>query len=95
MKSSLRKRSVAISGRKTSVSLEDEFWTSLRDIAERRDESVRQLVGNINEDRQFANLSSAIRLFVLRFYRDQLDQRSETVVAKSAETRYLDKPNHR
>ena len=95
MKSSLRKRSVAISGRKTSVSLEDEFWTSLRDIAERRDESVRQLVGSINEDRQFANLSSAIRLFVLRFYRDQLDQRSETVVAQSAETRYLDKPNHR
>ena len=72
MKSSNKKRSVALCGRRTSVSLEDEFWKSLRRIARGRGETLSDLLLKIDEDRQSANLSSAIRLFVLQHYRNQL-----------------------
>jgi predicted DNA-binding ribbon-helix-helix protein len=73
MKSSVTKRSVILTGHKTSVSLEDEFWKGLREIAHMRGMSASELITDINADRQNANLSSAIRLFVLAFYRDQID----------------------
>jgi len=56
VKSLVSKRSIVIAGHKTSVSLEDQFWNSLR---------------------QHANLSSAIRLFVLSVYRDQVASRQD------------------
>jgi predicted DNA-binding ribbon-helix-helix protein len=65
------KRSIAIADHKTSISLEDEFWNSLKEIARERDMTVAELVAAIDGDRRHANLSSAIRLFVLGFYRDQ------------------------
>ena len=71
MKSSIVKRSVVISGHKTSVSLEDPFWTALREIAIEHDFTLSGLVARIDTTRQHANLSSAIRQFVLDFYRDQ------------------------
>ena len=72
MKSRISKRSIVIAGHKTSVSLEDEFWNSLKEIAGERNMTLQELVGAIDADRQHANLSSAIRLFVLGVYRDQL-----------------------
>jgi predicted DNA-binding ribbon-helix-helix protein len=69
MKSLVAKRSVIIAGRKTSVSLEDAFWSCLREIAEEREETVSGLIATINADRQHGNLSSALRPFVLGFYR--------------------------
>jgi predicted DNA-binding ribbon-helix-helix protein len=75
MQSSVIKRSIVLAGRKTSISLEDGFWDGLREIAERRGESLSKLVSSIDAGRQFSNLSSAIRLFVLGFYQDQYDQR--------------------
>ena len=72
MKSSVLKRSIVIAGHKTSVSLEDKFWDSLKEIAGERGMTLAELVATIDADRQHANLSSAIRLFVLGFYRDQL-----------------------
>ena len=72
MKSTVIKRSVVLVGHKTSVSLEDEFWKAFREIAKQRGETVSGLVGAIDADRQNANLSSAIRLFVLDFYREQV-----------------------
>jgi predicted DNA-binding ribbon-helix-helix protein len=69
----INKRSIVIAGRPTSISVEDEFWESLRGIAKGRGESLRQVVAGIDADRGSANLSSAIRLFVLRHYRNQLD----------------------
>ena len=72
MKSPISKRSIVIAGHKTSVSLEDEFWNSLKEIAGERNMTLQELVGAIDADRQHANLSSAIRLFVLGVYRDQL-----------------------
>ena len=77
MKSLVSKRSIVVSGRKTSVSLEDQFWNSLKEIARERNMTVGELVGAIDVDRQHGNLSSAIRLFVLGVYRDQVASRQD------------------
>jgi predicted DNA-binding ribbon-helix-helix protein len=60
------KRSVAIAGHRTSVSLEPPFWDALKEIAAERALSVQALIGDIDAGRGAANLSSAIRVFVLR-----------------------------
>ena len=67
------KRSIHIDGHKTSISLEDAFWNILKDIAHERGESISHLVTGINAKRR-SNLSSTIRLFVLEFYKEQLDR---------------------
>jgi predicted DNA-binding ribbon-helix-helix protein len=59
------KRSVAIAGHRTSVSLEEPFWEVLREIAEREAMSVQGLIGRIDAERGDQNLSSAIRVFIL------------------------------
>ena len=66
MKSLIVKRSVIIDGHKTSVSLEDPFWTSLKKIAHAQQMTLSALVAEIDGTREHGNLSSAIRLFVLR-----------------------------
>jgi predicted DNA-binding ribbon-helix-helix protein len=71
VKSSVLKRSIVIAGHKTSVSLEDAFWKSLKEIAGQRDMTLAELVATIDGNRNHSNLSSAIRLFVLGVYRDQ------------------------
>ncbi len=71
MKSPVVKRSIVIAGHKTSVSLEDAFWQSLKEIANRRELTLSDLVASIDTDRHNGNLSSAIRLFVLDHYRAQ------------------------
>ena len=77
MKSSIIKRSIVIAGHKTSVSLEDAFWEGLKEIARERHTLLSGLVAAIDSDRQNANLSSAIRLFVLDFYRAQISHAEE------------------
>jgi predicted DNA-binding ribbon-helix-helix protein len=74
MKSSVVKRSVVIAGHKTSVTLEDAFWNDLRNIATGRDMTLSDLVSEIDSKRQYGNLSSAIRLFVLDFHRNQISE---------------------
>ena len=64
----IKGRSVTIAGHKTSVSIENAFWKSLREIAEGRNETLYSLIGDIDAERKFANLSSTLRLFVLGFY---------------------------
>ena len=71
VKSLVSKRSIVIAGHKTSVSLEDELWDSLKEIAVERGITLGELVRTIDANRNHANLSSAIRLFVLGVYRDQ------------------------
>ena len=68
MKSLIVKRSVVIAGQKTSVSLEDAFWNSLKEIARAGNMSLPDLLTAIASGRRHGNLSSAIRLFVLNFY---------------------------
>lgn len=60
------KRSLAIAGHRTSISLEDEFWQSLRRLAQDRNQSIAALVAEIDAGRGATNLSSAIRVFVLK-----------------------------
>ena len=61
MKSPVIKRSIRIAGHKTSISLEDDFWRALKEIAGERHKSLSALVAAIEGDRQHSNLSSAIR----------------------------------
>jgi predicted DNA-binding ribbon-helix-helix protein len=70
-RSSVLKRSIVVAGHKTSVSLEDAFWKSLKEIAGQRYMTLAQLVAMIDGNREHANLSSAIRLFVLGVYQDR------------------------
>ena len=68
-KSTVAKRSIVVEGHKTSVSLEEPFWTSLKEIASGRRITLSGLVSSIDSDREHGNLSSAVRLFVLDHYR--------------------------
>ena len=77
MKSPVVKRSIVIAGHKTSVSLEDAFWKGLKEIAGTRDMTLSELVAFIDSERQHGNLSSAIRLFVLDHYRNQIGEPKE------------------
>ena len=65
MKSSVVKRSISVGGHKTNISLEDAFWDGLREIAHSRDMTISAIVADIDMRRRHANLSSAVRLFVL------------------------------
>jgi predicted DNA-binding ribbon-helix-helix protein len=68
MKSPIVKRSIDLARHKTSVSLEDAFWEGLKDIAKTKRKTLSDLVSGIDTDRECGNLSSALRLFVLRHY---------------------------
>ena len=69
MKTVVIKRSVLINGRKTSVSLENEFWAGLHEIAKSRKTTAAKLVGEIERQRTTVNLSSAIRIYVYNYFR--------------------------
>jgi len=71
MKSSVVKRSIVIDGHKTSVSLEDAFWSDLKNIASSQSMTLSELVGGIDAARRQNNLSSAIRLFVLEHFQNE------------------------
>lgn len=63
------KRSLTISGHRTSISLEDAFWRRLKALAAAQGQSVSGLIAQIDASREGANLSSAIRVFVLEHLR--------------------------
>jgi predicted DNA-binding ribbon-helix-helix protein len=65
-------RSILIAGRKTSVRLEKAFWVGLQEIADKCLMTLPGLIGTIDEQRQHKNRSSALRLFVLEYYRSQV-----------------------
>ena len=64
MQSTIVKRSVVVGGRETSVSLEDAFWSALKELAAARKTTVSALIKDVERQKQ-GNLSSALRLFVL------------------------------
>src|SRR6516225_1629051 len=72
MKSLVVMRSIVVSGHKTSVTLEDAFWRGIKENASGRNITLSNLITAVDSERQQGNLSSAIRLFVLDFYRSQL-----------------------
>jgi predicted DNA-binding ribbon-helix-helix protein len=81
MKSPVIKRSIIVAGHKTSVSLEDEFWTALKEIAGDRNVTLSDLVSTIDTGRRQGNLSSAIRLFVLDHYRSSASTARDLAVS--------------
>ena len=66
------KRSIVLDGRKTSVSLENEFWTGLREIAASQKIPLTTLLKQIHTGRGTNNMSSAIRVFLFNRVRAQL-----------------------
>ena len=69
MSGAIRKRSLTIAGHRTSISLEEAFWSALKEAAQARDMSVAALVAEIDGKRGETGLSSAIRVFLLDRYR--------------------------
>jgi predicted DNA-binding ribbon-helix-helix protein len=82
MNSLIMKRSIVLAGRKTSISLEDAFWRSLKEIARDRGVRASALIAAIDSGRNYNNLSSNIRLFVLNYYRDQFDGQETSPIAR-------------
>jgi predicted DNA-binding ribbon-helix-helix protein len=73
----MRKRSVTIDGHRTSVSLEDAFWTELAGLAQERGLSLNALIAEIDHARAPGgptNLSSALRLHVLEAVKRRRDE---------------------
>lgn len=68
------KRSITLSGHRTSVSLEAPFWEALCDMAAAEETSPTQIIARIDAKRlPDDNLSSAIRVYILRHYRKKSD----------------------
>lgn len=67
-RSIIKKRSVVIDGRKTSVSLEDEFWTEVQIVARSRNQSIVDFIADVVTKYEGHNVSSALRLSVLGHY---------------------------
>jgi predicted DNA-binding ribbon-helix-helix protein len=82
MKSLVVKRSILLAGYKTSVSLEDEFWTALKEIAGDRHVTFSKLISGIDKQRQHGNLSSTLRLFVLEYYRGKAEKLGDEMLGQ-------------
>jgi Uncharacterized protein related to arylsulfate sulfotransferase involved in siderophore biosynthesis len=65
----MEKRSFSIAGHRTSIALEPDFWQGLEAMAAARQLSLAGLIREIDESRTTTNLSSAVRLAVLAWYR--------------------------
>jgi predicted DNA-binding ribbon-helix-helix protein len=79
-RSAIIKHSIMVSGRQTSISLENAFWKGLKEIAVLRSSTLSELVSSIGMHRQYGNLSSAIRLFVLDHFRAQAARDNARIV---------------
>ncbi len=62
------KRSISIKGHRTSVSLEKEFWNAFQNIAVREQKTIPILISEIDDQRGSNNLSSAIRVYILKHH---------------------------
>ncbi|MBN9363757.1 MULTISPECIES: ribbon-helix-helix domain-containing protein [unclassified Devosia] len=67
----MEKRSLTIAGHRTSIAIENEFWAGLEAMALAGGKSIAALIADIDQQREVPNLSSAVRLAVLAWYRDR------------------------
>jgi len=84
MKSPVVKRSIVVAGHKTSVSLEEAFWNGMKEISGLRNMTLSELVGEIDSNRQQGNLSSAIRLFVLDYFKSRASGATQDAMKRDA-----------
>ncbi len=76
----IKKRSVTISGHRTSFSLEEGFWQEIKLLAKREGLSLNQFVEKVDEART-SNLSSALRILVLNHLKTQLEDSTKDTVS--------------
>ncbi|MEO1280659.1 MAG: ribbon-helix-helix domain-containing protein [Pseudomonadota bacterium] len=74
-----KKRSFTIRGHRTSVSLEDEFWDCLKEIAKRDGTTTAALITKIDAERSQVGLSSAVRTYILSELRQATAKKSSDV----------------
>lgn len=67
----MKKRSIRIGGHPTSITLEEPFWEALKELSDRQNKTVSQLVAEVDESRGNANLSSALRVYILNCFRNK------------------------
>ena len=67
--SSLALRNIVVGGHRTSVRLEPTMWDALREIARRQQLTIGELITKIDRERSASSLTSAIRVYVVDFYR--------------------------
>ena len=67
-------KNVIVNGRRTSIRLDRETWISLADICARERISIHELCSKIDRIRRQSGLSSAVRLFVLTYFRSELNK---------------------
>jgi predicted DNA-binding ribbon-helix-helix protein len=70
--STVKIRPIIIGNHRTSISLEDDFWAGLRQIARERAITASKLIGMLDAERNGGNLSSTIRVFVLDHFRNNV-----------------------
>src|ERR1700712_4899400 len=80
-----RKRSVVVSKKRTSVSLEDSFWVSLQAIVRMENTTIEHYIEKIERKRETPNLSSNLRIAVLEYF--------QQIAARSMSTRTVDQGN--
>ena len=73
----MQKHSVKIAGHSTSISLEPEFWAELVGLAEEQELSINDLITEIDTMRDQGNLSSAIRIYVLKTLKEKVKNGAE------------------
>ena len=71
MKSPVTKRPILVGGHKTSISLEEAFWTAAKEISHQHDVSLSDLASEIERKLQHGNLSSAIHVYVLGYFKNR------------------------
>lgn len=71
----MKKRSVNILGHQTSISMEEEFWSALKSLADERNLSINKMIAEIDRARGLnANLSSAVRIYILKDLQSRLGE---------------------
>lgn len=64
----MQKKSICLFGHRTSITLEEEFWDALKNIADNKHLSLQKLVEEIDKNRCHENLSASIRIYILKHY---------------------------
>jgi predicted DNA-binding ribbon-helix-helix protein len=68
--SSLVSKNITVNGRRTSIRLEPEMWTSLYEVARREKCSIHDLCSLIaGRKRQLSSLTASIRVFLMLYYK--------------------------
>ncbi|MBV9528827.1 ribbon-helix-helix domain-containing protein [Sphingomonas sp.] len=78
--STLVLRNIFVGGRRTSARLEPALWDALRDIAERQNRSMSELLTEIERERCTSGLTAAIRVYAVEFYRALADERKSSLL---------------